>query len=252
MAEKQLKEQPNKAQAFREQLRHNKGNSATVVLDERIKIMVKRILRGEISAKQAEIEYQIDRETIRRKIHQLIQEDKSLLAEYMEYLKKSGNDYSRINFRGLIIFMIRQNLSQSQIAAQYNIPARTVSRELEKIGLSDDEKDRKLYQIAKGYAKKKMRREIISDKEAQKYAITLNELFGEVEIIKIDESSKDEKEIIELEKFVAEVEKNKARGMTMKEIASTMGVSISAIRRKELKLLELKTKRDIMTGGREE
>lgn len=244
-------EQPDKARAFREQLRHNKGNSATVVLDERIKTMVKRILRGEISAKQAEIEYQIDRETIRRKIHQLIQEDKSLLAEYVEYLKKSGNDYSRINFRGLIIFMIRQNLSQSQIAAKYDIPARTVSRELEKIGQSDDEKDRKLYEIAKGYAKMKMRREIIAEGETLSYATTLDELFGEVEIIKIDEPSKDEKETYELEKFVAEVEQNKARGMTMKEIASAMGVSISAIRRKELKLSELKTKRNIMTGGRE-
>jgi len=251
LLEKQINE-PNEAEKFRDRLKCNMVNSTTIDLDDKIKTIVIRILKGELSAKQAEKEYHIDRETIRRKINQFVQEDESLLVEYIEYLKKSGEDYSGINFKGLIISMIKQNLSQSQMAKRYKIPARTISRELEKLSQSKDEKDSKLYKIAKNYSRKKMLRERIPESEIELYATTLDEMFGEIEVVRIDEPSKDDAEICRLEKFLAQVEEYRAQKMTAQEIATKMGVTISTIRRNRLKLLELTNKKQIIQKGRDD
>lgn len=235
----------NERQSFKERLKFNKA-STTINLDDRIKDIATNILKGEISAREAERRYNIDRETIKRKINQLVKEENILLKEYVEYLNKSGKDYGGINFKGLIIQMICDNLSQSEIATNYGIPARTVSRELEKIGKSNLEEDKTLYKIAKKYADRKMKREIITDDELKKYRIILEELFENIEIINLDAESKDDIEIHNLEQFLEQVKSYEQKGYTLLQISEELGVGVSTIRRRKLRLEELEVKKDII------
>lgn len=241
MLENQITE-PTQAESFRARLKYNKANSATIELDDKIKAIVTRILKGQISAREAEGIYNIDRETIKRKMNQLVKEDSSLLEDYMQYLDKSKKDYSEINFTGLLVHMINQNLSQSEIAEKYQLPARTVSRELNKLKNSEDEKELQLYDIAKKYAKRKMRREVITDTEIESYRHALDELFGEIEIINPNEVKKEGSKLHELETFLEMVEGYKEQKMTMAEISDKTGVSVSKITRDKFKIEELRNK----------
>lgn len=235
----------DEAEAFRARLKYNQANSSTIDLDDKMKGIVTSILKGDITAKKASEVYHIDRETIKRKINEFIKEDSSLFRQYIEYLEKSGRDYTSINFRGLLVQMIRNNMSQSEMAQEYGIPARTVSRELEKIGKSEAEEDKKLFNIAKIYADKKMRREKLSVYEIDLYTKILDEEFGEIAIIEPDAISKDDIEIQKLEEFVREAEEYQHNGMTIQQVADKMNVGISTIRRHKLKLEELRKKKEI-------
>ena len=177
---------------------------------------------------------------------ELVKEGNTLLKEYIEYLNKSGKDYSRINFKGLIIKMICENLSQSEIANAYGIPARTVSRELEKIGKSNLEEDKQLYKIAKKFSDRKMKREIIAEDELNKYRNILEELFENIEIINLDAESKDDIEIHNLEQFLEQVKRYEQKGYNLLQISEELGVGVSTIRRRKLKLEELEVKKDII------
>jgi len=205
-----------------------------------MKSIVMQILKGEMTAEQAKTQYQIDRETIRRKINEFVQEDSNFLREYVDYQNRKGYDYGKINFKGLIIYIIRNDLSQSEAAKDLNIPSRTISRELEKLGESEEEKDIKLYEIAKICAERKMKRIPLNEFEKALYNRLLDEMFGDVPVIDIELKSKTELEIERLEEFMKEVQYLQGQGKTAKQIASEMHTSISTIRRNRLKLEELK------------
>ncbi len=243
--EETMQSSSEEAKQFRERLKYNKINSTTIDLDEKMKEIVRAILKGEMTAKEASDKYHIDRETIRRKINQQIAEDDSLIQEYVAYVNKNGRDYSRINFTGLIVHMIKRNFSQSEMAKAYAIPTRTISREIEKLKKSSDPKENELYEIAKRYADKKMKRAEISEDKLQNVQKQLDEMFGDIPIIEVDAKTKDEIEIERLEKFCEQVDIYQAQGMQTQEIAEKMKSSISTIRRNRLKLAELKKKEEI-------
>lgn len=239
----QIVEKKEEAENFRDRMKYNKANSATIPIDEKIQNAVIEILKGKRTAKEVSQTYGLDRETIRRKINALIQLDNSLLKDYINYLNKSGRDYGNINFKGLIVFMIKSNMSQSEMASEYDIPARTISREVQKLGKSEKKEDQKLYNIAKIYADRKMKHEEITVYERELYTSILEELFQNVPII--EEKSKIDREIEQLEDFMEQVRKYQQQNMTAEKIAEQMNSSISTIRRNRLKLQELKQRKEI-------
>lgn len=200
-----------------------------------------QILKGEMTANQAKEQYQIDRETIRRKINEFVQEDSNFLREYVDYQNRKGYDYGKINFKGLIIYIIRNDLSQSEAARDLEIPSRTISRELEKLGESEEPKDIKLYDIAKICAERKKKRIPLNEFEKALYIRLLDELFGDVPVIDIDMKSKTELEIERLEEFMKAVQYLQGQGKTAEQVASEMHTSVSTVRRNRLKLEELKS-----------
>ncbi|MCI9087109.1 MAG: hypothetical protein HFJ32_00895 [Clostridia bacterium] len=205
-----------------------------------MKSIVMQILKGEMTANQAKEQYQIDRETIRRKINEFVQEDSNFLREYVDYQNRKGYDYGKINFKGLIIYIIRNDLSQSEAARDLDIPSRTISRELEKLGESEDPKDIKLYEIAKICAERKMKRIPLNEFEKALYTSLLEEMFGDIPVIDIDMKSKTEQEIERLEAFMQAVQYLQGQGKTAEQVAAEMQTSISTVRRNRLKLEELK------------
>lgn len=231
--------QQAESERFRERMKLNRSSSS-IPLDEQMEEMVTSILKGEITAKEASEKYHIYTETIRRKIDEFVQKDPQYLKLYFAYRNKSAIDYGNINFKGLIVYMLRHDMSQSEIAEEYGIPARTVSREVEKLGESEEEKDIKLYNIAKICADRKMRKQKLSRYEMDLYAKVLDELFPNIPVINFDDKTPTELEIERLEKFLAEVQMYHSQNMTAEQVAQKMGTSVSTIRRNKLKLEELK------------
>ena len=217
-------------------LENNKENSATLKLNEALKDAVIQILKGEISARKASQIYGIDRETLRRKAEELANSSPEFIQEYVKYKSKRG-DYSAINFRRLFIIMIEEEMSQTEVANEYGIPARTMSRELEKIGKSNLEYDKKIYDLAKIYAQKRIRKEELSIFERRLYGNIIEEVEGYIPkniVLEVEDPIK------KLEDFLEEVQSLKEEGLTMQEIAEKMNTSISTIKRNKLRLEELK------------
>lgn len=233
----------NEASSFRERLRYNQANSIAIELDSFMRSIIINILKGKTTAKAVEAQYGIDSETIRYKINEFMQSNKNFLREYIAYLNKKGHDYEYINFTGLIAEMIKSDMSQSEMAREFGIPSRVISREIEKLGKSDEPEEVKLYDIAKIYADKKMRRIPLSRFERALYTRLVDEMFGDVPII--NERSRTDIEIERLEAFMRQVQEYRDQGLTVEQVAEELETSVSTIRRNRLKLEELKNKKRI-------
>lgn len=219
-------------------LADNKKNSTTLNLDKKFEKIIVSILKEEISAREASEKYGIDRETLRRKAEELVNSSPEYAKYYIKYKGRRG-DYSKINFRRLVIEMIEFNMSQTEIAEIYSIPARTVSREIEKLKRSDDSRDVKLYDIAKIYADKKERHKDLTDMESHLYETILNELKKDSKFTEVNLESTKEKRLRELEQFEIQVNEMKSNGMTNEQIAKKLGIGVSTIRRRILELKEM-------------
>lgn len=224
-------------QKLHDVLQENKA-SCVVKLDEQLKEIVIRILKGEISARQAADQYGINRETLRRKVDELANSSSEYIQYYIRY-KSTRGDYSGINFRRLFIEMIEDNMTQTDIAKKYGIPVRTMSRELEKLGKSEDEQDQKLYNIAKIYAGRMMRKEHLIEYERSLYFQILEEIKSNFAFITVDCGTEEEKRLSQLQEFKDKVESLAEQGMPKQEIAEKLGIGVSTIRRRLLELKEL-------------
>ncbi len=129
--------------------------------------------------------------------------------------------------------MIRYEASQTDMAEMYNIPKRTVSRELAK--LEKDEEFKEIYFIAKELSKRQIYKGNSKNTEES--------LFSEFEKRLIDymlDSYVDQKIIIGNPKTEIEIRYEKAKKLledvkntklTQQEAAKKLGVSVSTIRR---------------------
>lgn len=222
-------------------LKDNKDNSSTIDIEGNVKEAVIRILKGEISIRQASKDYNIDKETLMRKTEELANASPEYIKYYIQYKSKRG-DYSGINFRRLIIEMIEDGISQTKIAKEYDIPVRTMSRELQKLEKSDDKRDIKLFDIAKIYAEKMIRHEELSDYEQRLYGSIIEELKQDTKFTAISIESNEEKRNKELQDFKLKVQELRAKGMTNVQIAKELGVGVSTIRRR---MLEVTSKQNL-------
>lgn len=217
----------------------NKANK-TIKIDDNLKEIIIKILKGELSTRQTSEKYGIDRETLQRKIDELANSSPEYIQYYIRYKSQRG-DYSGINFRRLFIELIEQDMSQSEMAQLYGIPIRTVSRELEKLGQSEEEQDQRLYDIAKICAEKKMRHEKLSATEKRLYGRIVTEIKKNMTFVTIEDNETDsEKRHKQLQEFKMKVEELSREGKTKQQIAEALGVGISTIRRRLLELEELK------------
>lgn len=216
-------------------LKYNKANSSTKeVTDLEMKNICERILQGEIGIIEAAQTMGLHKQTFHEKLvdHINNSNSQSLKTRYIEYMKKRKPDYSFINFKALVIEMIDSNMSQSQIADEYGIPARTISREIEK--LHNEEGYNDLYKIAKEFSQRKMKREEFSEFELFLVKNTLKD-FDEGSVIIADYIPK---EVLEHRKNKEILQKLEQIDGTQKEKAEKLGISISTIRRARVRVEE--------------
>ena len=174
------------------------------------------VIEGKILMRDAAAECGLFIQTFREKMEGYINSSNNvdLQKKYIEYRSKREGDYSWINFKALLIKMIKTNSSQTELAK-----------------LKDDEKYEDLYEIAKKFSKKNFEHEVISDDEV-KEADKILKKYHEGSIIISNSISKEEKEYLKDKKLLEDAEKIPG---TQKEKAAKLGVGVSTLRRAKIR-----------------
>lgn len=211
--------------------------------DENLRDVIEGLISGEIKSKVEALEILngsvTDVATLGEKMADYVNDsdDQDLKARYIGYLAKKNPDYSNINFKALIIEMIRGQYSQTEIATLYNIPPRTVSREIAK--LENDEVYHDLYTMAKELADRQIRRGNSKQRNSKSFFTQFEWRLIESQLEDYDEG----KVIIANAKSLKtrKYEKSKSllddvakTGLSKKEAAEKLEVSVSSIRRAEI------------------
>lgn len=241
MCEERFPENSEQREKLEKILARNKSELQKKEIDEkRLAKIVEDLLTGEIKTLNDARELylrpgeNIDLQTFKENIVAYINasDNKRLKRMYIDYEASKHPDYSHINFKALFIEMIKAEDSQTEMAEEYGIPPRRISRELAK--LENDEGYRPIYEIAKELSKRKMQ------KANAKYEISLFEPLEKVLIQSVLENYDEGEVIISNPKTEAEKKYEKAKslqeqvealGTTQKDAAEQLGVSISTIRR---------------------
>lgn len=211
--------------------------------DEKLRDVIEGLISGEIKSKIEALEILdgivTDVTTLGEKMAEYVNNsnDRDLRARYIGYLAKKNPDYSNINFKALIIEMIRGQYSQTEIARLYNIPPRTVSRELAK--LEHDEVYHDLYTIAKeladrqvllGNSRQRSNRKIFTKFETRLIDNQLED-YDEGKVIIANAKSLKTRKYEKSKSLLDDVAKT---GLSKKEAAEKLGVSVSSIRRAKI------------------
>ena len=227
-----FKTNPAKLQAFEQAVRNNKINSTEVTIpEETLRQVCLDICDKKECLRAIATRLKVDEETLRTKLFTFLSKEEHLVLarKYIAYQATLHPDYSYINFKALIIEMMKTNQSQSQIAEEYGIPARTLSREIEK--LKQEEGYERLYDICKEYSYRKMKRKPFTEFE-QLLMQTVIEEYSEEGSIIIEGGSNKKK--MQYERAKQNVEKADKINGTEQEKAKTLGISISTLRRNRI------------------
>lgn len=220
---------PEELEIFNSVLEYNRQNTATVGIETaELYSAVENVVTGNITMEEAAKNLGIDNGTFRERMFEVINKRRELMAKYIEKEGKRRPDYSFINFRALLLHMLRTGKTQSQIGIEYGIPARRISREVEKL-----QEDGLLKEACKMQAKISWRRleenQLFKD-EADLIRRTLEhyEKIGVGPIIKPEFKTQEE---TRSEKIAAILAKADSVSGTIKEKAAAAGVSVSTLRR---------------------
>ena len=227
-----FKTNPAKLQAFEQAVRNNKINSTEVTIpEETLRQVCLDICDKKECLRAIATRLKVDEETLRTKLFTFLSKEEHLVLarKYIAYQATLHPDYSYINFKALIIEMMKTNQSQSQIAEEYGIPARTLSREIEK--LKQEEGYESLYDICKEYSYRKMKRKPFTEFEQLLMQTVIEEYSDEGSII-IEGGSNKKK--MQYERAKQNVEKADKINGTEQEKAKTLGISISTLRRNRI------------------
>ena len=229
-----LPEGTKRREEFEARLVSNKESSKVELPREEIKRAFSRLVNGEKGLMDLATELGVHYQTLKEKIIEFVNNsgDEEIKRRYVEYKQKSNPDYSFINFKALIIEMIQEDISQSEIARRYGIPPRTVSRELEK--LKDDEYYEPLYKIGKEQSERKMKRKTFTNLEKYLIDNTLSG-FDEGDVIIDDNIPKAKQEYLRQKKILERADRVEG---TNKDKAKALGISVSTLRRMRIKVAE--------------
>ena len=238
-----FKTNPTKLQAFEQAIRDNKANSTQVTIpDEILKQVCLDVCYKKDNIRAIATRMKVDEDTLKEKIFQFLSKPEHLVLarKYIEYQAMLHPDYSYINFKALIVEMMKNNQSQSQIAEEYGIPARTLGREIEK--LKQEEGYERLYDICKEYSYRKMKRKPFTEFERLLMQTVIEEYGDEGPIIV--EGGSDKKKM-QYEKAKQNVEKAEQINGTEQEKAKALGISVSTLRRNKIFVAKYEKEQEI-------
>jgi hypothetical protein len=224
-----------KIKLIKKVMKENRASSTLEIDEKKLEEVFLKVMNNEMKLQEAQDKLGIsDIGTLRQKFYEFAKGSKkeNMAEKYREYVSNGRNDYTYINFRVLAIEMIRNNFSQLELSEYTGIPARTISREFEK--LSNDE-DTRLYDLLKDFGYKKMHRHRFSNDELLNYdRILMSYEADHPELLETNTKSKTEEKEEREDYLVEEEKKLKAQGLTQKEIAQRLGTSVSGLRRARL------------------
>ena len=208
--------------------------------NEQLKRLYELILDGKLGIVDASIRLGIHKQTLHEKLIEFINtsNDIELKRKYIKYEEKRNPDYSFINFKALFIQMVKDDVGQSEMAREYCIPARTISRELDKI--KEEEGYEVLYEMTKEVSKRKMCRQKFSTYERVLMCANI-ENYDEGPVIINNSISKEEREYKRAKELLKKASKMQG---TKEEIAKRLGIGISTIRRAKKRIDEYEKKQE--------
>ncbi len=208
--------------------------------NEQLKRICELILDGKLGIIDASIRLGMHKQTFHEKLIEYINtsNDMELKRKYIKYEEERNSDYSFINFKALFIQMIKDDVGQSEMAREYCIPARTISRELEKI--RKEEGYEILYEMTKELSNRKMCRKPFSTYERLLMCANI-ESYDEGPVIINNFISKEEREYKRAKELLEKVAKMQG---TKEEIAKKIGVGVSTIRRARKRIEEYEKKQE--------
>ena len=200
-----------------------------------------QILYEDLGIVDAAMKMGMHKQTFHEKLVEYINasNDIELKRRYIQYQEARNPDYSFINFKALFIEMVDEEVSQSELAKRYGIPARTVSRELEK--LKGEEGYETLYAMAKVMSDRMMKRQEFSDYERFLMQANLDG-FDEGPVIVNNSMTKEEREYRRAKELIKKAEQ--MDGFQV-EIAQKLGVGVSTLRRARKRIEEYKKKEEM-------
>ena len=242
-----FKNDPSELEAFERVIRNNKANSwrEEIVSQETLEEICLRLCEKRDNLRSIACRLNLTEETLSEKLFQFlsIPRNKELARKYIAYQATLHPDYSHINFKALIVEMIKNDMSQSQIAEQYGIPVRTIGREIEK--LREDDEYKELYEICKEYSNRKMKRKPFSSFEQLLLSSVIEKYENEGPIIVEGGKSKRR---LQYEKAKANVEKAEQIEGTEAEKAKALGIGISTLRRNRIFVERYEREQEIILG----
>ena len=199
------------------------------------------ILDGKLGIVEASMQLGMYKQTFHEKLVEYINgtDDMELKRKYITYQEERNPDYSFINFKALFIEMVNEEVSQSELAKRYGIPARTVSRELEK--LKNEKGYETLYAMAKVMSDRMMKRQEFSDYERFLMQANLDG-FDEGPVIVNNSMTKEEREYRRAKELIKKAEQ--MDGFQV-EIAQKLGVGVSTLRRARKRIEEYEKKEEM-------
>lgn len=228
---------------FLDRLKYNQSNNSSIEVTAQIQANIKAYLKGKMTISEAAQNSNIDIETFRAKVFDAISKDSKLLEQYM---KKGNNqrDYSTTNTKVIIINMLKNGLTQSDMARLTGIPARTISGWVNKLPEEDE-----LRKIAKTVAYNTLQGIKITPVDLQIINSKLDTYLLENNI-NLDEIDTRTREEVRLEKLTAflnhvydlesQLNENGKKKYTRKQITEMLGKGNAAIRRAEKEIDVLK------------
>lgn len=234
-------------------MQENKENSSTVEVEqELLEQTFFKVMNKEMLLKEAQVVLgNIDILTLKEKFTDLVEKSENLEipAKYLEFIE-SKDSSKVVNYRVMAIRMMRNNLTQCDIAEELEVSPRTISREFEK--LKHDE-DTRLYDLLKAYGHMQAKKHKFTDDEL----VILNKLLTDYEnhnphLLLLPDKSKEELAIEKQDYLVEEERKLKAQGLTQAQIAKRLGTSVSTLRRANIAKRQRDVVRKISLQGGEE
>ena len=232
MCMKYFKTNPARLAEFESALKNNKANSTEVVIsDEILESICVELCERRNNLRAIAARIKVDEGTLREKLFHYLSkpENIELARRYIKYQAKIHPDYSHINFKALIVEMMRQDMSQSQIALEYGIPPRTMGREIEK--LKQEEGYEKLYQICKEYSYRKMQRRSFTQFEQLLLRDVIDNYRDEGDIIVEGGVDKRKLQYDRAKRNVTEADNLQG---TEEEKAKALGIGVSTLRRNRI------------------
>ena len=229
-------------QKFERIVQHNIKSSIMVNVNEQDLVdTMDKLFENQITMEQAYTGLNIDRLTFKERLEEYVinSKDKELTKKYIEYESRMRPDYSHINFKALLIEMVKTNSSQAEIANEYGIPARTIGREIEK--LKSDKSYGDLYAVCKEHACRKLQKSEFSIFEKE-IVNRLLDKYNEGPIIIKNAKTKEEKEYERIKNIINIA--NNATG-NLKQKAEQAGVSESTLRRMKIWIKNYEKKEEL-------
>lgn len=230
----------------------NKSNSRLEIEPKVLENLFLRTMSGKIDLSQAREEIgNIDIATLKECFLRFIQDNRNneeLLIKYREYKRSEQSiDTKSFNYRLLAIQMLKQRISQSDVAKQIGVKPRTISRKFEEFKKDEDQA---LYHMLKFYNYKAMRKQKLSQYEEMVLDLGIK-AYEEKHPVLLTETrkSKAEEKLERIQALVERAEELKLAGLTQAQVATNLGTSISSLRRARIFLEEHKLLND--TPGEE-